>query len=250
MKDIKKALKNKELTIGSWITMPSSIIVEMMCKSGFDWLAVDLEHSAISIESLQDMIRIIDLHDVFPLVRLTSNDPDQIKRIMDAGSKGIIVPMVKSANEVKRAVDSMYYPIKGKRSVGLARAQGYGRDLESYIKELEEKCVLIVQIEHIDAVNDLEEIFSINELDGYFIGPIDLSASMGLPGQIHHPEVKKVIDHIIKKGKEINIPGGQHIIEPDLKLLAAAEKAGTNFIGYSLDIKIFDKALSEFQGRD
>ena len=109
---------------------------------------------------------------------------------------------------------------------------------------------MIVQIEHIDAVEDIEEIFSINDLDGYFIGPIDLSASMGLPGQIHNPEVKKVIDHIIKKGKEMGVTGGQHIIEPDLKLLRQAEDRGATFIGYSLDTKIFDKALTEFQRRD
>ena len=93
MKDIKKALKNKELTIGSWITIPSPITVEMMCDSGFDWLAIDLEHSAISIESAQDLIRIISLHNIFPFVRLTSNDSDQIKRVMDAGALGIIVPL-------------------------------------------------------------------------------------------------------------------------------------------------------------
>ena len=129
MKNIKKLLKNNEISVGSWITIPDPIIVEMMCKSKFDWLAIDLEHSAITMESVQDIIRIITLHDIFPFVRLTSNDVNQIKRVMDAGALGIIVPMVKTIEDVKIASDGMYYPNKGKRSVGLARAQAYGRDL-------------------------------------------------------------------------------------------------------------------------
>tara|TARA_B100001250_G_scaffold65148_1_gene51597 strand:+ start:12193 stop:12945 length:753 start_codon:yes stop_codon:yes gene_type:complete len=246
MKNIKKLLKKNELTIGSWITIPDPIIVEMMCKAKFDWLALDLEHSAIGMESMQDIIRIITLYDIFPFVRLTSNDANQIKRVMDAGALGIIVPMVKTVEDIKIASEGMYYPNKGKRSVGLARAQEYGRDLQGYIKSLNKYGTLIVQIEHIDAVNNIEEIFSNENIDGYFIGPNDLSASMGIPGDLKNIKLKKAISYIKDKAKEHNIPGGQHIIEPNIKELSKAKRDGFKFIGYSLDIRIFDKSLEEF----
>ncbi|MBJ13548.1 MAG: 2,4-dihydroxyhept-2-ene-1,7-dioic acid aldolase [Candidatus Marinimicrobia bacterium] len=249
MKNIKKRLKDRKTAIGSWITIPDPIIVEMMAKSKFDWLAVDLEHSAISISSLQNIIRIIDLSGVFPMVRLTSNDSDQIKRVMDAGAMGIIIPMIKNAKDVKKAINSIYYPPKGSRSVGLARAQDYGEGLQGYLTKLKSQAVIIIQIEHIDAVDNLEEIFSIKGIDGYLIGPNDLSASMGLPGEINHPRVKRKINYINKKAKEMNVSGGQHIIEADIKELKKALNSGTNFIGYSLDIKLFEKALREFKER-
>ena len=246
MKNIKKLLKNNELSIGSWITIPDPIIVEMMCKSKFDWLAIDLEHSAISMESVQDIIRIITLHDIFPFVRLTSNDVNQIKRVMDAGALGIIVPMVKTIEDIKVASDGMYYPDKGKRSVGLARAQAYGRDLQGYIKDLKKFGTLIVQIEHIEAVNNIDEIFSNKNIDGFFIGPNDLSASMGIPGDLKNTKLKKAITHIRDQADKYNIPGGHHIIEPNINELVKAKKDCFKFIAYSLDIRMFDKSLAEF----
>ncbi len=246
MKNIKRLLKKNHLTIGSWITIPDPIIVEMMCKSDFDWLAIDLEHSAINMESVQDIIRIITSNDIFPFVRLTSNDSNQIKRVMDAGALGIIVPMVKCSSDIKMAHEAMFYPKLGKRSVGLARAQSYGRDLQSYMSELKKFGTLIVQIEHIDALNNIKEIFSNKTIDGYIIGPNDLSASMGIPGDLKNKRLKDAIGYINKQAKKSSIPGGHHIIEADIKELSKARKDGFKFIAYSLDIRLFDKALQEF----
>ena len=121
-----------DLTIGSWITVGHPAIAEIMAAAGFDWLVVDLEHSVIGLETAGDLIRIIDLCGVAPLVRLTTNDPNQIKRVMDAGAHGIVVPMVNSAAEACRAVEATRYPPKGGRGVGLARAHGYGASFEEY----------------------------------------------------------------------------------------------------------------------
>src|SRR3990167_5583095 len=120
---LKRRLHAKEPTIGSWITLGHTAIAEIMARAGFDWLVVDLEHSTISIEQAGELIRVIDLCGVAPLVRLTSNHPDQIKRVMDAGAHGIIVPMVNSADDAARAVAATSYFPKGIRGVGLARAQ-------------------------------------------------------------------------------------------------------------------------------
>jgi len=132
--NLKTKIKNNTLTLGSWITLYHPAIAEIMSKSGFDWLAIDLEHSVISIREAEDLIRVISLSGITPLVRLTSNDRNQIKRVMDAGSHGVIVPMVNTAEEAKKAVEAVHYPPEGRRGVGLARAQGYGTNLESYMK--------------------------------------------------------------------------------------------------------------------
>ena len=131
-KGLKKRLNVRELTVGSWITLAHPAIAEIMAKSGFDWLTVDMEHSVITIREAEDLIRVIDQCNVVPLVRLSANDSIQIKRVMDAGAHGVIVPMVNSAVEAEKAVASVRYPPQGKRGVGLARAQGYGNAFEAY----------------------------------------------------------------------------------------------------------------------
>ena len=127
---------SKKTTLGSWLTLAHPAIAEIMSISDFDWLTIDLEHSTISIREAEDLIRIISLNNKIPLVRLTSNDENQIKRIMDAGANGIIVPMIKTKEEALKAVQFCKYPPQGKRGVGLARAQGYGEKFDQYIKVL------------------------------------------------------------------------------------------------------------------
>ncbi len=113
-------------SLGSWITIGHPAVAEIMAAAGFDWLTIDLEHSAMSIERAEELIRVIELSGVKPLVRLSSNNAVQIKRVMDSGAHGVIVPMVKTENEVRKAIAAVHYPPLGDRSVGLARAQKYG----------------------------------------------------------------------------------------------------------------------------
>ena len=238
---LKKKIKSGELTLGSWITLAHPAIAEILAKAGFDWLVVDLEHSTISIKQAGDLIRIIDLAGSTPLVRLTSNDTNQIKRVMDAGSRGIIVPMVNSREDAIKAVAATRYAPQGIRGVGLARAQGYGVDFQEYLKwQQEEGPVVIVQIEHIDAINNLEEILTTNDIDGFIIGPYDLSCSMGIPGEFEHPEFLKVMDFIKLTAQKLSCVGGLHIVEPDAKKLKQTIDDGYKFIAYSVDIRMLD----------
>ena len=238
--NIKTLLSAKKLALGSWITLYHPAIAEIMANAGYDWLAVDLEHSVITIREAEELIRIISLSGVTPLVRLTSNDANQIKRIMDAGSHGVIVPMINSLEDAKKAVQAVKYPPSGKRGVGLARAQGYGTNFDSYMKWLKEESIVIVQIEHIEAVNNLEEIFSVENIDGYIIGPYDLSASMGIPGEFEHPEFIAAMEKIKSVARKLNMNGGIHIIEPEPSQLEDRIKEGYCFIAYSLDIRMLD----------
>jgi 2-keto-3-deoxy-L-rhamnonate aldolase RhmA len=226
--------------IGSWITLPSPSIAEIMAKSGFDWLAVDLEHSVINISQAEDLIRTIDLCGIKPFVRLTSNDKNQIKRVMDSGAHGIIVPMINSLSDLEYSYKALKYPPSGNRGVGLARAQGYGRKFNQYLDWQSSKPLLIAQIEHIDAVENIEEIFSYEHLDAFIIGPYDLSGSLGSPGDFDNPDFINAISRIEEVSKNLDIPKGIHVIEPNIDEVNHRIQEGYKMIAYSLDIRMLD----------
>jgi len=248
---VKNKLKHGELTIGSWITLAHPAIAEIMANAGFDWIVVDLEHSTISIDQAGELIRIIDLSGSTPLVRLTSNDPNQVKRVMDAGAFGIVVPMVNCAQDAKQAIAATRYAPQGSRGVGLARAQQYGVGFQKYLTWQRNEPIVIVQIEHIAALDHLDEIFAIPEVDGFIIGPYDLSCSMGIPGEFDHPEFIEVMSTIRNKGVFSNKSGGLHIVEPDQDKLRQSIAEGYRFIAYSVDIRMLDSVCqSVFEERE
>ncbi|CAN2040216.1 4-hydroxy-2-oxoheptanedioate aldolase [Candidatus Magnetomoraceae bacterium gMMP-15] len=234
--NLKQKFQNQQITIGSWITIGSTVVAEIMAHAGYDWLAVDIEHSAITLDTAQDLIRVIELCGVTPLVRVAQNEPNIIKKVMDAGSHGVIVPMVNSGEEAERAVKSVKYPPEGFRGVGLARAQKYGADFEGYKAWLSKNSIVIVQIEHIQAVDNLEDILSISGVDGFLVGPYDLSGSLGVPGQFDHPEFLESLNKIKTISKKMNAISGFHVISPDVQDFQNKVKEGYKFIGHSLDI--------------
>ena len=238
---LKEKLRRNELTIGSWITLGHSGVAELMAKTGgFDWLVIDIEHSAIDLRDVQEMLQAIELGGVQPLVRLTSNDQNQIKRVMDAGSHGILVPFVNSKEDAEKAVQSVYYPPIGVRGAGLARAQGYGASFQDYREWLDENGVIIAMIEHKKAVENIDEILAVPGIDGYIIGPYDLSASLGVPGIFDNSQVIESIQKILERGKVAKKPGGVHVVEPDLSKLKSLIEDGFTFIGYGMDIRFLD----------
>ena len=233
---LKDKLKNRELTVGSWITIGSTVVAEIMAQAGFDWLTVDMEHSAITVEIAQELIRVIELCGVVPLVRVGKNEPNLIKRVMDAGAHGVIVPMVNSREDAEQAVRSVKYPPQGFRGVGLARAQKYGDDFEGYRQWNEKESIVVVQVEHIDSVNNLEDILSVEGVDGFIIGPYDLSGSLGVPGQFDHPDVVEALKRVCEVSREMNALSGFHVIPPDADVFEAKRKEGYKFIAHSIDI--------------
>jgi len=229
-----------QLSIGSWIQLGHPAIAEIMASAGFDWLALDLEHSTIDLHEAEALIRVIDLKGVTPLVRLASNNPEQIKRVMDAGAHGVIVPMINSREEAQAAVSAVKYPPKGHRSIGLARAQGYGARFSEYFDWQSDHSLVIVQIEHIDAVDNLESILSVPGVDAYIVGPYDLSGSLGIPGQFEASEFVDAMERIHSLSKKLGVPGGVHIVEPDPEQLRKRIEEGYWFIAYGVDTRMLD----------
>lgn len=235
MISIKNKLAQKQVTFGSWITLGHPSIAEIMSNSGFDWLTIDMEHSSITMEQAQHLIQIIELSGISPLVRVGENNANLIKRVLDAGAHGIIVPMVNSREDAIKAVASAKYPPVGNRGVGLARAQGYGFDFEKYKKWVQDESIVIVQIEHIKAIENLEEILSTPGVNGSIIGPYDLSGSLGFPGEFERKEVKEALDTYERICKNMNKPMGFHVVNPDAELTNYYIDKGYSFLAVGLD---------------
>lgn len=227
--------EKKRVSIGSWITIPHPSIAEIMAKSGFDWLVVDMEHSPIGMSGAEELIRVINLCGLPAMVRVGENNPNLIKRVMDAGASGVIVPMVNTKEQAKQAVEAVKYPPDGHRGVGLARAQGYGTMFDEYKEWVKKESTVIIQIEHIDAVRNIDSILSVSDIDGFIVGPYDLSGSLGIPGQFDHPDMKDALEIINKAVKKWNIPSGFHVVMPDADAAIKKIREGYSFIAFGVD---------------
>ncbi len=246
--NLKTKLKNNELTIGSWLTIPHQSVVEILSSANFEWLTIDIEHSAIDIKTVQELVGHIQANDMEALVRINENDEVIIKRVMDAGANGIIVPMVKNAEEAQRAVSYVKYPPFGRRGVGLSRAQHYGIGFQEYKKWVQEESIVIVQIEHIEGVKNLKEILEVEGVDGIIVGPYDLSASMGKPGMFDDEDVKEVLNQIDEITLAKNKPLGFHVIDSNHKKMIEKIDKKYSFIAFSLDFFFLgDKVRQEMQ---
>lgn len=234
---LKLKLKNNELTIGSWITIGHPSVIEVLSNAKFDWLTIDMEHTSIDYSMAQTLISTIQSKGMSALVRVSKNDEVYIKRVLDAGADGVIIPMINSAYDARKAVEYVKYPPEGKRGVGLYRAQKFGLNngFEDYKQWLSEYVVIIAQIEHIDAVNNIEEIISTPGIDGIIIGPYDLSGSLGVPGEFDDNRVISALAKVEKACKEKNFSMGFHVIQPDSKHLAQRINSGYNFVAFSTD---------------
>ena len=243
MNGLKNKLRNNQLTIGSWVTLGHQGIVEIMCTGGFDWLTLDLEHSVIELSQAQHLIAHIKNNGTTALVRVSKNEEVVIKRVMDAGADGVIVPMINSKTDAIQAVNYVKYPPQGKRGVGLARAQQYGIGFDKYKEWLNESSIIIAQIEHIEAVNNIEEILQVDGIDGIIIGPYDLSGSMGYPGEYQREDVKAAIRRVEDACIAINKPLGFHVIQPDYQLVLEKIQKGYTFLAFSLDFFFLGEKL-------
>jgi len=232
---LKQKLKDNQLSIGSWVTIAHPSIIDIMASAGFEWLVIDLEHTSIDLTMAHQLIVSIQANGMKALVRVSKNEEVIIKRVLDMGADGIVVPMIKSKADALQAIDYAKYPPIGKRGVGLFRAQKYGLGFNEYKKWVDEELVIIAQIEHIEAVNNIEEIITTEGIDGIIIGPYDLSGSMGFPGEYHREDVSCAIQHVLDVCQKRNVPSGFHVIESEPSNFIKRAKQGCTFLAYSLD---------------
>jgi 2-keto-3-deoxy-L-rhamnonate aldolase RhmA len=203
----KRALETRKPLIGTMLTVSSTEIAEALALIGFDWVFIDTEHGSLSIhDALVATQAIADR--CYTLVRVGDGTAENIKQTLDTGCSGIIVPLVNSAAAARAAVSLCRYPPLGTRSVGPGRAQGYGLRFAEYFKVANDEVTVVIQVEHKDAVSDVENILAVPGVDAVFVGPYDLSASMGLVGQIGHPEVVAAIETVRSACLRAKMPFG------------------------------------------
>ncbi|MBN2583294.1 MAG: 2,4-dihydroxyhept-2-ene-1,7-dioic acid aldolase [Planctomycetes bacterium] len=233
---VKRKLRDNQLVVGSWIAMSHPWVADIMGQCGFEFLVVELEHSTIELDSLNALFAVTELHSVVPLARLSGIDPVQAKRVLEAGAYGLIFPMVNTAEEARRAVDAVKYPPQGKRGFGLGRAQDFGFGSADYFAKANDETIVILQVEHIDGVNNIDAILEVEGVDAVFIGPYDLSGSLGVPGKLSDPKVVAACKRVLDAATARGIAPGMHIVHPDAERFRQAVDDGFRFIAYGGDI--------------
>jgi 2-keto-3-deoxy-L-rhamnonate aldolase RhmA len=240
MKDsFKASLARHQLLVGTIITLPSPAIAEIYGLSGFDWLFVDLEHSAMNIADAQAILQAAAPQTPC-IIRVPAIEEVWFKKTLDIGAAGIIVPNVRTTQEAQRAVQFCKYPPAGTRSVGIARAQGYGDRFQEYLASANDAIAVIIQIEHIDAVQHIEDIVRVPGIDSLFVGPYDLAASMGKMGRPADPEVQDAILRIKQAAEAIKRPLG--IFAPTAEAVQPYIRTGYTLVAVGIDTLLLGDA--------
>ena len=243
----KRALKAGKKQIGLWSSLASNYSVEVIAGAGYDWLLLDCEHAPNDLESLLTQLQACAPYSSAPVVRVPWNDMVNIKRVLDIGAQSLLFPYVCSAEEAKAAVASTRYPPAGVRGVaGTTRATRFGR-VKDYAKRAHEEICVLVQVETKPALDQLEAICAVDGVDGVFIGPADLHASMGYPGETSNPAVLPLIEdamrRIVKAGKA---PGYLSPLETDAKRMLAA---GCLFCAVGADIGLLARGAEALRAK-
>ncbi len=223
--------------IGMWVTSGSPVVAEICAGSGLDWLLVDTEHSPVGLETVQSLLQTIAAYPVTPMVRAPSGDAVALKRLLDLGAQNLLVPMVDSADEAEAVVRAVRYPPRGVRGVGsaLSRSARWNR-VEGYLTNADEFTSLFVQIESTAGVAAAAEIAAVDGVDGVFVGPSDLAASMGLLGQQTHPEVTAAVLGTFESARARGKPVGVNAFDP-----AQARRyldSGASFVLVGADVSL------------
>ncbi len=205
--DFRSRLKNQELLLGTMVTLPTPATSEILAELGFDWLFIDGEHGPLGTSEIGAILQAVG-HRLGCVVRVPAVEEIPIKKVLDLGADGVIVPMVNTGEDAKNVVSWSRYAPLGSRGVGLARAHGYGLTFGDYVQNANDHIAVVVQAEHFKAVENIEEIVKVEGIDAVQLGPYDLAASMGKMGQVDDPEVVDAINHVIQTCQNANLPIG------------------------------------------
>ena len=247
---LKKILKSGETALGTWITINHPDVVDALSDLPFDWFVFDMEHAPLEISDIEILMMPLRNTEITPLIRVPWNDMVMIKRALDIGAEGIIVPWVSSREEAEAAVKYASYPPRGLRGVGPRRCIRYGERsfLDYYSKFEGEERVIVVQIETRKALDNLEEILSTQGIDVAFVGPLDLTTNLGIPAQYDNPSFKEALEKILKTCREYDVAPGIYAVS--LKNAEEMISKGFRFVSLMSDMRIlksgYEEALKKF----
>jgi 4-hydroxy-2-oxoheptanedioate aldolase len=243
----KRAIKAGKAQIGLWSSLSSHYSVEIIAGAGYDWLLLDCEHSPNDLESLLPQLQACAPYPSTPIVRVPWNDMVNVKRVLDIGAQSILFPYVCSVEEAKAAVAATRYPPTGVRGVaGTTRATRFGR-VKDYAKRAHEEICVLVQVETKSALDKLEAICAVDGVDGVFIGPADLHASMGYTGEVANPAVLPLIEEAMRRIRKAGkAPGYLSPVEADCKRMLAA---GCLFCAVGADVGLLARGAEALRGK-
>ncbi|RLC38980.1 MAG: aldolase [Candidatus Nealsonbacteria bacterium] len=235
---LKRALYTGKAVFGPFLKFTDPAVVEIMGFAGFDFVIIDEEHGPISIENAQNMIRAAESVNIAPVIRVSNNDEALILRALDIGAQGIEIPHINSRYDAERAVKSVKYSPQGERGVcRYVRAANYSSmDKFKYFKCANEETMIIAHIEGVEGINNLNEILSVPGIDVIFIGPYDLSQSLGIPGEVNHPLVTEKMKEVVLKCKENKIAVGT--FADDVETAKSWILLGVQYMSFSVDVGI------------
>jgi 2-keto-3-deoxy-L-rhamnonate aldolase RhmA len=242
-RSLRARLRERTPLIGTLVTLDSPEAAELLAECGFDWLFIDMEHSPpLDAAAAQRLVQAVGTR-AHTLVRVPDKGVPWIKKVLDIGCDGIIVPHVDGAGDAVGAVRAARYPPLGERSVGISRAQGYGLRFEDYMARANQDLVVVAQIEHIDAVNRIDEIVEVDGLGAIFVGPYDLSGSLGVLGQVEHESVRSAIDQVRRACERRALPFG--VFAPTAEAARAERDRRSTLIAVGSDVSYLAAAAGQ-----
>lgn len=231
---IRQRVLSRELMVGTWLNLGSSLTAEIAGRAGFDWVVIDIEHGAGDHESLVHQLQAVSGTRAAPLVRIAWNEAPRFKRVLDLGPAGVVVPYVTSAEEARQAAAAMRYPPQGVRGVAsMNRASGFAQEFDAYFAEANDGLLTVVQIETATAVERAHEIAAVEGVDVLFVGPMDLSVNMGIQLQYQHPEFRSALARIADACRSAGKAAG--ILLGRAAQIEETIAAGFSFIGLGSD---------------
>jgi 4-hydroxy-2-oxoheptanedioate aldolase len=239
---LKEALMNGKIVFGPFLKITDPAVVEIMGFAGFDFVIIDQEHGPISIQSAQNMIRAAESANIAPIIRVTDNDESLILRALDIGAQGVEIPQINCKSDAQRAVNSVKYSPQGSRGVcRYVRAANYSSmDKFKYFKSANEETMIIIHIEGIEGIKNLDEILSVPGMDVIFIGPYDLSQSLGIPGQVDDSLVVEKMKEVVLKCKQNKIAVGT--FADNVHTAKKWVSLGIQYMSFSVDVGILYEA--------
>ncbi len=248
MNALKSQLLSGEPSIGTWIQIGNAAIAEILGDMEFDWIAVDCEHTDISVADFATVIRGLYGRRPVPLARVRENDTLAIRQALDVGAQGVIVPLINTPQDAERAVAAARFPPDGLRGFAYFRSNAYGSRFDEYVEHANGETIVVAMIETKSGVESIEQIVAVEGLDGVFVGPYDLSGSYGVPGQTGHARVVEAQQRIVCACQAAGKSAGLHIVHPSPEAIGDALERGFTFIALGMDTVFLQTGARESLG--
>jgi 2-keto-3-deoxy-L-rhamnonate aldolase RhmA len=240
-RSFRKALLDRQVTLGTWLQINNATAAEVLANTGYDWISIDIEHTDIDVVSLTNLLRGMYGRGVAPIARVTTNDVIEIRRALDVGAQGVLVPFVGTAEQAQRAVAAAKYPPWGVRGYSFCRANDWGVNFSGDVQTANDETAVIVMIESKEGVDNIEGILAVEGVDAAFIGPYDLSGSYGIPGQIESPVVRDACRRVIEACERAGKSVGLLVVRPTPEAIRQAVEDRFTLICIGLDTVFIDE---------